>query len=109
MHPDDDSNPCMVPLSEFWKKYYLCRESLICRLCGDTGWIDTRSSAIASFPATEGTTVRIGEVGGQFPCLCPCGQMVIEECERRCLSIAAKPNPCPVLCPYCAPWQGYHG
>ena len=55
----------VVPgVREYWQTYYLEPTRHVCILCGGSGWIDTRESAVTS---------NWERVGAVVPCLCPEG------------------------------------
>jgi hypothetical protein len=55
----------MNSITNYWLKYYVNERVLLCALCGNTGRIDTRQTAIS--PAG----VKAGDV---MWCICPNGQ-----------------------------------
>lgn len=52
-------------IDDYWMEHFLDKESKICTLCGNSGEIDTRATAISA------TGVRAGRLNY---CICPNGR-----------------------------------
>lgn len=59
-------------LADFWRKNFTSKDVPHCRLCGNTGIVDT-----------QGAKTSAGlEVGGRFYCVCPNGDALRRQSGR---------------------------
>lgn len=64
----------LSPITRYWLRHYVDPETKLCTLCGNTGTIDTRESAVSAAGVRSGSRVC---------CICPNGQAMRESATHH--------------------------